>query len=618
MVRGKAIQPAAGLRLEGDFDGTPYAFSLSHGESHLGSAATNELVLPVPEVSRRHAVIRVDGTSVAVEDLRSKNGTFVNGRRVVKATIAVGDLVCFGVVVLKLVRAGSDDGLLAITIESPATPRRPQEVRWTKTQTPTAGDAMVPARWLRVADRVGAELAANRAAVPLALEIVMTGVGADGAALVSWGVDADPVIEHTCGLWRSSEALGRLCDEAGAAAAQGLGGRAEVFVALNEAQPLAASVHSPGEGGSRALVVTGSFPQREACGTLLGLVLRIIGRAEGKIERAATPRGRRPVPDLVFPDGYVPGRSEAMRSVYHQLRALLKGDLRVLITGETGVGKEHIARILHTSSPRAAGPFVAVNCTAIATELLEAELFGIEAGVATGVTARVGLMVTANGGSIFLDEIGEMSPALQAKLLRALEQREVRPVGARAPIPLDVRVISATNQDLQVRIKEGRFRADLFYRIAGYTLAVPPLRERREDVPALVEHFLRKYAAEADIYVRGISASALRALEAANWPGNVRELSNEVQRVVALCLDGQAITTALLSPALIATGDDSRAIPTGSGLDLSERRRKDEMDRELIKEALARTDGNKAAAARLLTLSPHGLRKMMRRLGLAD
>jgi DNA-binding NtrC family response regulator len=608
-------QRATGLRLAGEFDGVVYDFALRLGDSRLGAADSNELVIPVAEVSREHAVIHVDEEGARVEDLGSKNGTFINGGRVTQGRLENGDLVCFGVVVLRFVASDSGDSHLAISFdEAPgARVKRPQ--RWAKTQTPAGCGVSVPERWLRVADRASAELGADPTAVPLALEIVMTGVGADGAALLAWHADEDPVVEHTCGAWRSHDGVPRLQEKANVGSS-GSGDPEELFITLDGSQPLAAAVSYREKATACALVMAGQFPQREACGALLELVLHLLERSGGRTERPTESRRRRPVPDLVFPAGYVPGRSDVMRSVYHQLRALLKGDLRVLITGETGVGKEHIARILHASSTRASGPFEAVNCAAIPTDLLEVELFGIEAGVATGVSAHVGKMVAARGGVVFLDEIGDMSPALQAKLLRVLEESAAHPVGARRPIPLDVRIISATNFDLRARIKEGRFRPDLYYRIAGYTLEIPPLRQRREDIPALVEHFIREFAAEVETSVRGISARALRALEEAEWAGNVRELASAVKRLVYLCPNGRAITSGLLSPGLLACAQHAHASVTESEADLSEPRHKDELDRQLIQEALSRAGGNKAAAARLLQLSSLGLRKMMRRLGI--
>src|SRR6185503_8432581 len=176
---------------------------------------------------------------------------------------------------------------------------------------------------------------------------------------------------------------------------------------------------------------------------------------------------------LVFAEGYIPGHAPAMQELYEQMRALLRGDVPVLFLGETGVGKEQLARALHASSARGAGPFMAVNCAAIPADLLEAEMFGIGKGVATGVAERRGKFQMAEGGTLLLDEIGDMPLELQAKLLRALQEKEVQPVGG-APVSVDIRVIAATNSDLQRRMEEGRFRRDLFFRIAGFTLHVPP------------------------------------------------------------------------------------------------------------------------------------------------
>jgi len=327
---------------------------------------------------------------------------------------------------------------------------------------------------------------------------------------------------------------------------------------------------------------------------------------------------RRPVRDVVFPKGYVVGRSEAMMSVYHQLRHLLGGDLPVLVTGETGVGKEFIARILHSSSRRSDGPFVAVNCAALPAELLEAELFGIEAGVATGVSKREGKMQLADRGVVFLDEIGDMSPALQAKLLRVLEEKEIHPVGARRPVPLDVRVIAATNTDLVELIGEGRFRSDLYYRIAGYTLNVPPLRQRRGDIAALIEYFIQRVSIEIDKRTAGISVRALGALTEAAWPGNVRELEHEVRRLVYLCPPGEAITVAMVSPRVVAPTNVVSGGLLDPDSDLTLSHHVDELERRLIALALARTHGKRATAARLLGISRYGLALKMQRLGIDE
>jgi transcriptional regulator with PAS, ATPase and Fis domain len=288
----------------------------------------------------------------------------------------------------------------------------------------------------------------------------------------------------------------------------------------------------------------------------------------------------------------------------------------VLITGETGVGKEFIAETLYASSTRCEGPFVAVNCAAIPSELLEAELFGIESGVATGVTARKGKFQLARGGVLFLDEIGDMSLELQAKLLRALQSLEVHPVGARGPEPIDVRIVTATNTDLHARIAESRFRRDLYYRVAGFTIRVPPLRRRRDDIPAFVEHFMRMYAEEIGKPVRGISVKALAALTTAPWPGNVRELEHEVRRLVYLCPDGQTIDSTMVSPAILYPSVDQHLEQLDLTSDLDLETATAALEQRLIAAALARTRGNRSRAAKLLGISRNGLALKMDRLGI--
>jgi two-component system NtrC family response regulator len=309
----------------------------------------------------------------------------------------------------------------------------------------------------------------------------------------------------------------------------------------------------------------------------------------------------------------LPGDSPAIQSVYAQMAPLVRGDLPVLVLGETGVGKECVARILHLSSARRSGPFMAINCAAIPADLLEAELFGIGKGVATGVVERKGRFQMAEGGTLFLDEIGEMPPPLQTKLLRALQQKEVQPVGG-AAVSVDIRVVAATNSDLHRRMEEGAFRRDLYYRVAGYALRVPPLRERREDVPALVEAFVRAHASDAGKRIRGITVRTLRALREYGWPGNVRELEHEVRRLVYLSPDGQPLESGMLSPHILAPPPAAPEEESAPGLSLEANL--DRLERRLILEALARTGGNRSEAARLLGVSRNGLALKMERLGI--
>jgi transcriptional regulator with PAS, ATPase and Fis domain len=318
---------------------------------------------------------------------------------------------------------------------------------------------------------------------------------------------------------------------------------------------------------------------------------------------------------LAFPEGHIPGPSAAMANLHAQVRMLLRGDIPVLLLGETGVGKEQLAHVLHLSSTRRRGPFVAVNCAAIPGELLEAEMFGIAKGVATGVSERPGQFQLAQGGTLFLDEIGDMPLPLQAKLLRALQGREIQPVGG-AAVRVDTRVVAATNSDLERKIEQGLFRRDLYYRVAGFVLHVPPLRDRREDIPGLVRAMLCVFARETGRPAPAITAEALRALGAYAWPGNVRELEHEVRRLAYLCPEGETVDSSMLSEHVLVSTDAAENGPPPSSLKLEAHI--DHLERRLIRAALVRTGGKRSAAARALGISRNGLAMKMDRLGLVD
>jgi len=250
---------------------------------------------------------------------------------------------------------------------------------------------------------------------------------------------------------------------------------------------------------------------------------------------------------LRFPSAHLPGRSPAMTALYGEMALLARGEIPVLILGETGVGKEHVARTLHLSSSRSRGPFVGVNCAAIPADLLEAELFGIRKGVATGVAHRKGIFEQAREGTLFLDEIGDMLPALQAKVLRTLQEKQIRPVGGR-PSPVDVRVISATNSDLGKRIEAGTFRQDLYYRLAGCELRIPPLRHRREDIPALVEHFMRATAAEIGKRTHGITDETLRGERPKGEERKIWDVKGAINRAFFIIFTAAATTVVAMLP----------------------------------------------------------------------
>jgi two-component system response regulator HydG len=246
-------------------------------------------------------------------------------------------------------------------------------------------------------------------------------------------------------------------------------------------------------------------------------------------------------PDECSRLGELLGRSPAMRAVFRTLERVAQSNVNVLLRGESGTGKELAARALHELGPRAAGPFVSIHCAAIPDTLLESELFGHERGAFTdAVERRIGRFEAAQGGTIFLDEIGELSPAVQAKLLRALQERSIERIGSSRPIPVDARFVVATHRDLDAEVAAGRFRADLYWRIHVVPIVLPPLRERRQDIALLAEAFLRRARQETGAGPTRLSPEALAALEAHDWPGNVRELRNAIERAVALC-EGHAI-----------------------------------------------------------------------------
>ena len=296
------------------------------------------------------------------------------------------------------------------------------------------------------------------------------------------------------------------------------------------------------------------------------------------------------------------GASTAMQAVFALIRQAAPGDSNVLITGESGTGKELVAKALHYNSPRAEQPFVPVNCAAVPAGLLESELFGHVKGAFTGaVAARRGLFRDAEGGTLFLDEVGDMAPELQAKLLRAIEDRAVRPVGGDEAVPLDLRLVAATNKDLAARIQEGLFREDLYYRLAVIPIHLPPLRDRRDDIPLLAEHFLQRAVAASGKPVGTFTPEAMAALLRHPWPGNARELENVVERAVMLTAGEQIPPEALLL--------DASPAPAPAALLAQAARRPTlkDLTAEYVALVLREVGGDKDKAAEILGVSKRSL-----------
>jgi len=317
------------------------------------------------------------------------------------------------------------------------------------------------------------------------------------------------------------------------------------------------------------------------------------------------------------------GKTAAMQGIFQQIKQVAPTDTTVCILGESGTGKELVANAIHEHSRRADKPFVKVNCAAIAETLLESELFGHEKGSFTGaMKQRKGRFELADGGTLLLDEIAEMSPALQAKLLRVLQEQTFERVGGNETLKVDVRVIVATNADLRERIKQGTFREDLYYRVSVFPIVLPPLRERKEDIPLLVDHFVRQYAAGMQKRFSGITAAALEKLVAYEWPGNIRQLQNAMERACVMAPGGGAIGVEHL-PAEVAEwggagGGGGMGVASGAdGVQLPDATM-DELERMAIEQALARCAGNRTAAAKLLNIGTKTLYRKMERYGIKE
>ncbi len=599
-------------------------FPVPETEARLGSDPSNDLVVPIVGVSRFHARLVSDPAGPRLFDLESKNGLVVRGNRVREVMLLPGVVVQAGAAQISLDDGDTSDFELAlefprVTQRSPRPALDSSPVTETVSSSPEARDALC---LLRDLERFG-EGGRPGSETGELLERLRRVLGARTVALLGYATSGYTIV-MACG------------DPPGESLLAAVVARAELggtrFVDIDG---IAGAWCPPSSSGALAALVL--LPEGSAFAPwqkeFLEFSLEHLSDTRRALAREiATSAPRKP--PLVFPDGMVPGTSPAMRGLLGQIARTVHSRIDVLVLGETGTGKELIARTIHASGPTPNGPFVAINCAAIPSELLESELFGVRARVATGVDAQPGRILEANGGTLLLDEIGELPLSLQPKLLRFLQEREVHSVGASRPEKVNVRVVSISNRDLQADVKAGRFRADLYYRLRGLQFHVPPLRDRKEDVGGLVTAFVTRTARGEEKTIRGLSLKALALLEAYDWPGNVRELQSEVNRAVLFCPSGGSLSAEhfrTVEWAVRNRADASAQTPKGhpdrpaergerersraaGSEDLDLRKLVGTLERETIRVALERSGGNQTKAARLLGLTRNGLALKLRRL----
>jgi Nif-specific regulatory protein len=605
--------------------------SMNDGPVVIGRQAGATLKIGNASVSRRHAVIEKEGDRFVIADLGSRNGTFVNDMPVRRRELQHGDRVRIG------------ESQFFFLYEDTDEPQRTSEIRFDDSEVVsgatvrmTYGDVMgLMARDLSVLMKVSTTINAIRGLRELQerlLELIFEVVPAKHGAILLNDDSGDSHTEFSSifGLDRllgpgqkitvSSTVVRRVLHDNAAL----LVSDAENNDALLTDSLIAAH--------SRSLLCVPLIMLDRTLGVIyldtdvpdvrfdedhLQLLTAIAAIAAVAIQNARhietlETENRRLIADLNLEHNMV-GESPAMQQVYHLISKVAGTESTVLISGESGTGKELAARAVHTNSKRAAKPFVAVNCAALAESLLESELFGHERGAFTGaLNQRKGRLEVADGGTIFLDEIAELSPALQTKLLRVLQEREFERVGGTRTIKVDIRVIAATNQLLDVAIAKGTFRQDLFFRLNVVELRMPSLRERSEDVPMLANYFAAEYSEKCNRRVLGISPETQKFLQAYEWPGNVRELENAIERAIVMGTTQDILPEDLPEAILETKALEISESGTGYHESVTERKK------QLIIEAMKKSEGSFTAAAKSLGLHPNYLHRLVRNLNLKD
>jgi transcriptional regulator with GAF, ATPase, and Fis domain len=614
-------------------------FPLDGEALSIGRDSSNRLQLPDLAVSRRHCALEPDGGRFLLRDLGSRRGSFVNGLPVQERALEEGDLVTLGgsLFVFQLGDEETGGSRPAVRLDAPtptaetAIHLAPEDSLYSRPGEVLAALASERggriARDLHALLRIGGALQAPRSTDSLArglLEAVLAAVPADRAALLlvdrgtaeladAFALDrqgSDEVfsISRTLAGRVLGERLGLLAadvleepDLAGAASLRSGTVRSLIAVPLLHLdRPLGLLYLDAREPGAR--FDEGHLQLAAAVAGMASAALATVRRIEW-LEEENRRLAAASTHDMV-------GESPRMREVHRLLNRVAATDSTVLLLGESGTGKELAARAIHRASPRAERPFVAVNCATLSETLLESELFGHEKGAFTGALSRkVGKVEVADGGTLFLDEVGEIPLPLQARLLRFLQERELERVGSTRPIRVDVRVVAATNRNLEREARAGSFREDLYYRLNVITLNLPPLRERREDIPLLASHFAARTSRKLGRPIAGFTPEARACLLRYDWPGNVRELANAVERAIVLGED-DLIRPEDLPEAVIESGGGAGAPVARYHEALNETKKR------LILAALEESGGNVTKAGALLGLHPNYLHRLLSNLGL--
>jgi len=565
-------------------------FPLGRGEILVGRAPNSQIVLSEPEVGWRHCQIRPQGDRFVIMDLRSTAGTYVNGMRSAERWLEDRDQIGIGKTIL-MYRSGEASTATEVTPVASVADTKPVLLG--------ACSLVFLFRALAAAVGEGQSKLLEGQILRLVADLMPAKEG-----LLLLGTSCSELISsfRNCASQYQSDfapALGRVCEEG--AYEDPAGGIVAVPLYISGALHGALAVRVPDR---ETVALTAHLETLTAVASLASVGFEANQEVEAlKAENALLQE------QIAVSTGIV-GSSPIIRRLLELVDRVAPRDTTVLITGESGTGKELIARALHYKSPRHERAFVAVNCAALTETLFESELFGHEKGAFTGaISQKKGRFERAQGGTIFLDEVGELAPSLQAKLLRVLQQREFERVGGTQPYPLDIRVIAATNRDLTEDVREGRFREDLYHRLNVVTLDSPPLRDRKEDIPLLAQYFLQRSAERCKRQVLGLSPEAEEIITQYSWPGNVRELENAMERAVVLGVSDWVLPEDLPETLLDAAPRDAGAKYHHSV---------GQAKREAILDAYVQGNGDYKQAARLLGLHPNYLLRLVRNLALRE